>query len=85
MTKGTKPPGLKFIAIGFMVTLIAGIFDRVLYIRFLYQNGYDYKQVFVPWKLFWDYHLTFPGSLLGILCAGPPVLAILFLSILKHR
>ena len=69
---------LKVFGINLMLLILAGMLDRIFYIKFLRQNGYDLKEVFVPWQMLFEYHLSGIGLYLAIAMCVPIMLSVLF-------
>ena len=65
-SNSSTPTYVKIIGINLLIGTIAGIVDQIFYQKFLYQNGYNLKEIIVPWRLIVEYHSSGIGLLMFI-------------------
>jgi len=77
--RNNMPIGKKILGLNLLLLIFAGIFDRFFYIKFLRQNSYDFRDVFVPWKLLIEYHSSGIGLFMAIVMAVLIVILVMVL------
>ncbi len=69
----------KIFIFNLLILILAGILDRLFYIKYLNQNGYGLKDVIVPWQMLIEYHSSGIGLFWAIIMCVSIVSVILIL------
>jgi hypothetical protein len=69
------------VGIDLFVIVFALIIDKIFYVKFLSQNGYGLKDIFVPWDIWVKYHTSGIGLFILIVVALLIIILLLFFLI----